>query len=96
MEAIRETAAEDVRGQVGTALAAERAVNGDPGIRHGEEQSGNVLATALAVDGEVVDSGVWQVEHGTSIGEYKAKIFLKVLHSEGGGLAQLLRYDEVQ
>jgi hypothetical protein len=53
-------------------------------MRHRSHWGRNVLAAPLAVDYEVAEAGLSDVEHANSIGEIKANIFttsvLPVIH----------------
>jgi hypothetical protein len=67
-------APEYVHRQIPTLLAAERAFGNDPGVRQSLDRRGNILLTTFANDDKGMDAGCWAVEHGNSIGEYKANI----------------------
>ena len=56
-EQVREAAAEDLRWEIGAALAAKRALGDDPRIRHGHDGGGNVLTAAFAAHRVVADVG---------------------------------------
>ena len=69
-----EATLEDFGREICASLMAERAVGDDPGVRHGHDGGGDVLAASFAADSVVADSGFGELPHVTSIGEEKEKI----------------------
>ena len=69
-----QSAFEDVGRQVRPALATERALRDDPARGHRLDRGRDVLSASLATENVVAHLGWRQVEHGTSIGEQKAKV----------------------
>ena len=59
----RETAFENLRGQVAPVLATQRALHCDPGRRKGLDRRWDVFTAALAGDDELV-AVWWPLEHG--------------------------------
>ena len=55
---MREAALEDLRREIGSALAAEGALGNDPSVGHGHDGGWDVLTAAFAPDGEVADAGL--------------------------------------
>src|ERR1019366_7866203 len=60
--------------QVTPSLTADRTFGHDPTVWNGFDRGGDGLAASLAPNGEVAETGLGQVPHRNSIGEYKAKI----------------------
>jgi len=54
---VGEASAEDLWGEIGSALATEGALRDDPGIGHGHDGRRDVLAATFALNGEIADAG---------------------------------------
>jgi hypothetical protein len=76
-QTVRERSAKDLGRQIAALNPAEGTLRGDPPVWNREDGGGDVFAALFAADREVAALGCWQVEHGSSIGEDKAKIIHK-------------------
>ena len=62
-KSVRELALENLGWKVVSLLSAQRALRGNPRIRHGAYRSGDVLTAFLAADREVAMPSLRKVEH---------------------------------